>query len=291
MNGIILVNKEKNLTSRDVVNKVSKIIGTKKIGHTGTLDPLATGVLVLCVGKYTKLVDLITSYEKEYYASAILGIDTDTLDVTGKILKEEKKIISHSKLNDVLNSFVGIYDQEVPAYSAVKINGKKLYEYARNNIKIDLPKRKVEIKKIKLDKYEIKDDHVHFSFYVTVSKGTYIRSLIRDIANKLDTVGIMSDLVRVKQGNFIIDECYTLNEIVNNNYKLIKINDVFDYKIIKLDENNYKKVINGCKIINTYNEDYIMFSYNDKVIALYKSSGKYLIPFKMNLDGEDDEKI
>ena len=284
MNGFILVNKEKNLTSRDVVNKVSKIIGIKKIGHTGTLDPIATGVLVLCVGKYTKLVDLVTSYEKEYYASAILGIETDTLDITGEILKDEEIIVSLPHLTDILNSFVGVYEQVVPVYSAVKINGKKLYEYARENIDVELPKRKVEIKKIKLDKYEIKDKHIHFSFYVTVSKGTYIRSLIRDIAKKLNTVGVMSDLIRLKQGNFRLDECYTLNEIENNNYKLKKIDDILNFDIKNINNSIYKKIMNGCKILDIYNKEYIMFSLNNKVIAIYKKDGKYLVPFKMNLD-------
>ena len=286
MNGILLVNKEKNITSRDVVNKVSKILGTKKVGHTGTLDPIASGVLVLCIGKYTKLVDIITSAEKEYYASAVIGIETDTLDITGNILNEEDIIITKEKLINTLNSFVGKYNQEVPYYSAVKINGKKLYEYARNNIPVDLPKRIVEIKNIKLDKYEIKNNKVNFSFYVTVSKGTYIRSLIRDIAQKLNTISTMTDLVRIKQGNFDVKDCCSLNEINDNKYKIKKLDEIFNYKIVEIDNNNYKKIINGCKIIDKYNEQYIMFSYNTKIISIYKKEGDYLVPFKMNLDDD-----
>ena len=273
MNGIILINKDKNITSRDVVNEVSKI---------------ASGVLVLCLGKYTKLVDVITGYDKEYYATCLLGIETDTLDITGNIIKTDDKIISKEKIIDVLNSFVGSYEQEVPKYSAIKINGKKLYEYARQNIDIALPKRKVEIKNIKLDKYRILDNNVEFSFYVTVSKGTYIRSLIKDIALRLNTVGTMSDLIRIRQGNFKLDECCNISDIRNNNYKLIKINDIFDYKIIELDDDNLKKVTNGCKILDIYNEDFIMFSSNNIIKYIYKKDGKYLIPFKMNLDGENN---
>ena len=150
MNGIVLINKEKNCTSRDVVNQVSKILKTKKIGHTGTLDPIATGVIVLCIGKATKLVEVITSYDKEYEAEVILGIKTDTKDITGKILKEEKAIISKENIEECLKKMIGTYNQTVPIYSAVKINGKKLYEYARKNEEIELPKRKVTIKELKL---------------------------------------------------------------------------------------------------------------------------------------------
>ena len=143
MNGILIIDKPKGITSRDVVNNVVKRFNTKKVGHTGTLDPIATGVLVVCVGSATKLVDELTSHDKEYIASVELGALTDTLDNTGKILNEEKCIKTKEEIIDALNSFKGKYMQEVPIYSAVKINGKKLYEYARENIDIELPKREV----------------------------------------------------------------------------------------------------------------------------------------------------
>ena len=133
MNGILLVNKEPGITSRDVVNKVCKIFNTKKVGHTGTLDPLASGVLVLCIGSATKVVEILTSNDKEYEAEMLLGISTDTYDITGKVLKEEEVFVSEEQIKTALNSMIGTYDQEVPIYSAVKINGKKLYDYARNN--------------------------------------------------------------------------------------------------------------------------------------------------------------
>lgn len=150
MNGILLINKEKDYTSRDVVNIVSKCLNTKKVGHTGTLDPIATGVLVICVGKATKLVDYLTSTYKEYEAEIILGISTDTYDITGNILKEENVKIEKKEIEKVLNNMIGTYLQEVPIYSAVKIDGKKLYEYARENKEIELPKREVDIKSDKM---------------------------------------------------------------------------------------------------------------------------------------------
>ena len=150
MDEIIIINKQKGLTSRDVVNKACKILNTKKIGHTGTLDPIATGVLVLCCGKATKLVELLTCDDKEYIATVKLGILTDTLDVDGNIIKKENVNLDKHDLIDTLNSFIGEYEQEVPIYSAVKIKGKKLYEYARENKDVILPKRLVKIKSIKL---------------------------------------------------------------------------------------------------------------------------------------------
>ena len=165
MDGIIIVNKPKGITSRDVVNIVCKKLNTKKVGHTGTLDPIATGVLVITIGKATKLVDIITSDDKEYIAEVKLGVLTDTYDITGNIIRKEKYILDKNKLETALYSFVGSYKQEVPIYSAVKINGKKLYEYARNNEKVELPKRTVEIKEIEL----LETGNDYYKFQVTVS--------------------------------------------------------------------------------------------------------------------------
>ena len=206
MDEIIIINKQKGLTSRDVVNKACKILNTKKIGHTGTLDPIATGVLVLCCGKATKLVELLTCDDKEYIATVKLGILTDTLDVDGNIIKKENVNLDKHDLIDTLNSFIGEYEQEVPIYSAVKIKGKKLYEYARENKDVILPKRLVKIKSIKL--LQFSDNK--YQFKVTVSKGTYIRSLIKDINDKLGIIGSMSDLLRIRQGIFDIKDSYTL---------------------------------------------------------------------------------
>lgn len=283
MDGIILVNKPKNVTSRDVVNKVGKILNTKKIGHTGTLDPIATGVLVLCVGKYTKLVDLITSYEKEYIATVLVGIKTDTLDVTGNIIDEDDVKIEKNKLEQTLQSFLGKYMQEVPAFSAVKINGKKLYEYARNNEEVQLPKREVEIQNIEL----LNIVGNEFTFKVKVSKGTYIRSLIKDIGDKLNIPMCMKKLHRTMQGNFKIDNCNSISDIENNKYKLLDINDVLDYPIIRIDTKDIEsKIINGAIIDNKYNYDIVMFELNNQIIAIYKTYEKdttKLKPYKMFL--------
>lgn len=283
MNGILIIDKPKGITSRDVVNNVVKRFNTKKVGHTGTLDPIATGVLVVCVGSATKLVDELTSHDKEYIASVELGALTDTLDNTGKILNEEKCIKTKEEIIDALNSFKGKYMQEVPIYSAVKINGKKLYEYARENIDIELPKREVEISNIELvSDIEYKDDKTYFSFKCCVSKGTYIRSLIRDIAHKLNTVGIMTDLRRIRQGKFNIDECVTIDNVNQNS--LINIVDVLDYKKIELTKTQEKEVLNGAIIDNIYDSDGVLFVKEKEAIALYKKydkNEKKLKPYKM----------
>ena len=230
MDGIIIIDKPKNITSRDVVNHVCKRLNTKKIGHTATLDPIATGVLVLCVGKATKLVELLTCEDKEYVATVKLGILTDTLDTEGKVIEEKKVFLDKEELTKVLNSFIGEYDQEVPIYSAVKINGKKLYEYAREKRKLELPKRKVAIKSIKL--LELNDDS--YKFKVVVSKGTYIRSLCEKIAEDLNTVGYMKELQRVQVGEFNIGQAVGIVEVRKNptliEEKIISIEKYFEEK-------------------------------------------------------------
>ena len=278
MNGIIIIDKEKNMTSRDVVNKVSKILGTKKIGHTGTLDPLATGVLVLCVGKATKLVDLITCYDKEYIAKVCLGTLTDTLDITGNIIKEKETNITKEEIENTLKSFIPGYEQEVPIYSAVKINGKKLYEYARNGETVELPKRYIKINSIDLiSDIEYENGKTYFSFITNVSKGTYIRSLINDIGKKLNTYGTMVELRRTKQGNFKIEESSTIN-----NPEIIKIEEILkDYYKVEIDGELYRKISNGVKIKNEDNKNIVVFTHNKEVIAIYKKENEYLKPYKM----------
>lgn len=288
MNGILLIDKPSGLTSRDVVNIVGKSLGTKKIGHTGTLDPLATGVMVLCVGKYTKLVEMLTSYNKTYEASIVLGIKTDTLDITGKVLEEKCSNISLSDILLALKKFEGVYDQEVPIYSAVKINGKKLYEYARENKTIELPKRRVNISKISLIsdiKYE--NNKTLFSIRCNVSKGTYIRSLINDIASSLNTIGVMKELRRIEQGNFNIENCYKISDIKNNNFKFVDLDTVFkDYFIVDINSNLYNDIKNGKILENIYNKDIIVFRYNGEYISIYKKyekDKKLIKPWKMLL--------
>ncbi len=281
MNGILVVNKSKGVTSRDVVNSVCKILNTKKIGHTGTLDPIATGVLVLCIGKATKLVEILTNDDKEYIATVKLGILTDTLDMDGKILKEEKVYVTKEKLINALNSFVGTYEQEVPIYSAVKIDGKKLYEYARSGKKVNLPKRNIKIKNIEL----LELNYEEYKFKVSVSKGTYIRSLIKDINEKLGIIGSMSDLKRTRQGKFNINDSYDLEKIKNGDYKILSINDVLkDENCVIIDDKLFGFIKNGRILDNRYNKDIVTFVYNDDVVAIYKVYEKdktKMKPFKM----------
>lgn len=281
MDGVILINKPKGITSRDVVNEVCKILKTKKVGHTGTLDPIASGVLMVCVGKATKLVDIITSANKEYVATVKLGLLTDTLDLDGEVLKKEKVTIRKEELINVLNSFLGKYEQEVPIYSAVKVNGKKLYEYAREGKKVNLPKRMVEIKKIEL----INLTNEEYKFKVLVSKGTYIRSLIYDINRKLNVIGVMSDLVRTKQGIFNIDDAYTLEDIKTGNYKMYTITDVLkNDNCVVINDKLFNSIKNGCIIDNIYGKEVVTFIYDNEVVSIYKTYDKdktKLKPFKM----------
>lgn len=264
MDGIILINKEKGLTSRDVVNKISKKLQIKKIGHAGTLDPIATGLLVIGVGKGTKILDLLTLDKKEYIATVSIGFKTDTYDITGNITEENYNYhLDEDKLKNVLDSFKGSYNQEVPKFSAVKIDGKKLYEYARKQIDIELPKRLVTIYKIELLTYNDSE----FTFKVLVSKGTYIRSLIHDISLKLNIPMTMKELIRTKSGKFLLEN----SNLIDDNYNYIPIDKALDFKIIELeDEILLKKVRNGNKINLPYNDIFITLKFKDDVLAIYK---------------------
>ncbi len=266
-NGILLVNKPKDVTSRDIVNRISKLLQIKKVGHNGTLDPLATGVLVICIGKATKLNELLTSKTKEYIAEVTLGIFTDTLDITGNVLEEKKQIVKKEKLERVIKSYKKTYTQEVPKYSAVKVNGKKLYEYARNGEDVVLPKKEVTIFDIELLEF----NENKFVFKCLVSKGTYIRSLIRDILSDLNVIGTMSNLVRSKQGSFNLEDTYSIDEIENNNYSIISIKDALNLKTIRVNDEMKRKIINGQKINKAYDEDILYIDDNDKPLAIYTS--------------------
>lgn len=269
MNGILIVNKSDGFTSRDVVNKLSKVFNTKKIGHTGTLDPIAKGVLVVVLGKYTKLCEDLTQTYKEYIATFKLGILTDTLDITGNVIDEKSCSVSEEEIRNVISNYICVYNQEVPIYSSVKINGRKLYEYARNGEEVTLPKREVDIKSIEV--LEINKDIIKIK--CLVSKGTYIRSLIRDIGESLNTHATMTDLIRTKQGIFDIKDSYTIEDIENGNYKLINIEDVLDLYVIN---NEYiKEATNGVKLKLDIKNKYILFKSNNEEVALYKKDGEY----------------
>ena len=265
-NGILIINKDKDYTSRDVVNVISKEFGTKKAGHNGTLDPLATGVLVICLNRYTKLNKLLASNEKEYIAEVTLGIKTDTLDIEGTVLEKKETYINKNDLEKALQKFVGDYEQEVPIYSAIKVNGKKLYEYARSGEEVILPKKKVTIKKIELLDFE----GDKFTFKCLVSKGTYIRSLIRDILDDLGVIGTMSDLTRTKQGIFDIKDAYSLEEVRKGNYKLLNIKDVLDIDKVTVSNDLKFKILNGNKIKGNYSDMVLFLDEDGRELAIYK---------------------
>ncbi len=261
----IIVNKEKDYTSRDVINKLNKILNTKKIGHTGTLDPLAEGVLVCLVGKYTKLVSYIMSTEKEYVAKIKLGIKTDTLDITGNVIEESTpKELTEEEIINVINGMKGEFQQTIPLYSAKHVNGKRLYEYAKDKEEVELPQNTVMIKDIEFISYE--DNTI--TFKCLVSKGTYIRSLIATICDKLNVLGVMSALTRTKQGKFKITDAYTLNDITKNNYKKLNIEDLLDVRVIELNKDIEKLVYNGNKLVLDL-DGLILFKKNSEEIALY----------------------
>lgn len=270
--GIIVINKPKDLTSRDVVNIISKNLNIKKVGHNGTLDPLATGVLVICFGKYTKLNDLLTSHEKEYIAEVTLGLETDTLDITGKILNKNTPHITKEELIKALKNFEKTYNQEVPKYSAVKVSGKKLYEYVREGKEVILPKKEVTIYQNELLSFT----ENKFTFKTKVSKGTYIRSLIRDILASLNETGTMSNLKRTKQGIFKLEDSYTLDDIKQGNFKVLKVKDVLNIPKIIAEDNLKKQIINGAKIKGTYPNEVLFLDKEGNELAIYEKNDEHL---------------
>lgn len=275
--GVIVVNKTSGITSFDVVHEISKMLGIKKIGHTGTLDPLAEGVLVVTIGKATKIAELLTAAYKEYQAGVLLGIETDTLDITGSIINS-KIVPDDLPIEETLNSFKKTYLQEVPIYSAVKVNGKKLYDYARENKQVELPSKEVTIKEITL----LSTDRNTFIFKTTVSKGCYIRSLIRDIGKSLNTYATMTNLIRTKQGKFTLKDSASLKDVLSGKYKLLKVEEVLDYKVEKVDTLTEKKIKTGQKLPNTYNinDKVIFLNQNNELLGIYFREGNYLRVWK-----------
>ena len=209
VNGIINVYKEKGYTSFDVVAKMRGIFGQKKIGHTGTLDPDAQGVLPVCLGKATKVCDFLTDKDKVYNATMLLGIQTDTLDISGKVCNKAMVNVTEQQVRDVISTFVGTIEQVPPMYSALKVNGKKLYELAREGKTIERKARKVSIYDITIDEICLPE----VVMTVSCSKGTYIRSLCDDIGTKLGCYGCMKELLRTKVACFDIGDAYKISEI------------------------------------------------------------------------------
>lgn len=209
INGIIIVNKETGFTSHDVVAKLRGICGQKKIGHTGTLDPAAIGVLPVCLGSGTKLCDMLTDRDKEYVAELLLGVETDTQDTTGSVLRESPVTVTEEEVSRACLSFLGDYDQIPPMYSALKVDGKKLYELARAGKEVERKARRVRI--LELEILEMRLPVVKLR--VVCSKGTYIRTLCSDIGQKLGCGGAMQSLQRTKVGRFRLEDALTLGEL------------------------------------------------------------------------------
>ena len=281
MNGVLLVNKEKGVTSRDVVNEVSHILGTKRIGHTGTLDPMATGVLVLCIGSSLKLVESLMDHDKEYIATILLGVETDTLDITGEVQRKVvPQNITKERVVEVLKKFQGKIKQEVPKYSAIKVGGKKLYEYARAGIEVSLPVHEVEISQIELVG-DVVDNT--FQIHVSVSKGTYIRSLVRDIGYALGTVAVMTDLVRTRVGKFLLEDAFSISDIKAGSYALLEPREVLDLPIIMVDDFLLKKIKNGCVLPSFFSYDMVFIeNSNHELVAIYQQKGDGLVkPYRM----------
>lgn len=253
MDGIIIINKPKNCTSHDIVRKAKKILN-EKIGHTGTLDPNATGVLPLLVGKGTGLSKYLIDHDKTYEAVLKLGEKTDTADVEGKIIeiKEvENSSLEEENVEKVLKSLIGGQEQVPPMYSAIKVNGKKLYEYARKGEHIEIEPRKIEIYNLELS--NIDKEKKEIMYRVHCSKGTYIRTLCEQIAEKLDTVGYMKELKRTQVGEFKIEDSIDMNELENDIQKnFITIEKYFEkVQKIDFDKNKLKLFLNGVQL--TYN--------------------------------------
>lgn len=271
MDGILIVNKPKGRTSHDIVAKVKKIVGNK-VGHTGTLDPNATGVLPLLIGKGTLCSQYLIEHDKIYQVVLKLGIKTDTADSEGNAI-EEKSVqtssLDEKNVKNVLSSFLGKQEQMPPMYSAIKVNGKKLYEYARKGQTVEIKPRQIEIYKCELNKINLEEKEIFFT--VHCSKGTYIRSLCEDIACKLGTVGFMKELNRVKVGKFDIEQAITVEALEKDIFNEEFINEhfisiekaFFEKKSITLDENRLKHFLNGVKL--TFNlEDGLYKIYDER---------------------------
>jgi len=273
MNGIIIINKPKGITSRDVVDELVRKFEYKKIGHAGTLDPIATGVLIVGIGDGTKLLSDLTNDDKEYIAEFKLGIQTDTLDITGKIANQSNKVTTLKEIEQVIRKWPRVYEQEVPKYSAVKISGKRAYELARDNNSFEMPKRVVNIYELEL--LECKDDVVQIR--TLVSKGTYIRSLINDIGIKLGTYATMTNLIRTSQGKFKLSDAKELEQISETD--MIPLEEIITDKT-EINIELFNKIKYGQILDNVYNKDKIYFIYQNKLVAIYEPYQKDITKIK-----------
>lgn len=275
MNGLLLINKASGPTSRFIVNDVVRTLKIDKVGHSGTLDPLASGLLVLGIGKGTKVFDLLTLDPKTYEATITLGIATDTLDATGLVTERQRAVIDEDLIKVSLSKMVGSYEQEVPAYSAKWVKGKRLYKYARHHQTVTLPKQAVTIYELKLiGKPTYTKETTSFKVRCVVSKGTYIRSLVRDIAHELATIGYLTSLVRTKMGLYDLKSAYTLADVHDGHYQLLSLKEALK---------GYKQVEAGVDLAKVKDGlplplvgEVVVYTNQGEAIAVYKSDGKVL---------------
>ena len=256
MNGIIIINKKQGYTSHDIVHKIKRI-SKEKVGHTGTLDPMAQGVLPILIGKATQCSKYLINHDKIYKVKLKLGIKTDTADSEGNIIEKTEispEILNEQKILQAINSMKGKQEQIPPIYSAIKVNGKKLYEYARKGQEVEIKPRQIEIYNIDLNNIDKENKIIEYT--VNCSKGTYIRSLCEDIAKKLGTIGYMENLIRLKVGEFSIENSITLEEILNaeNPYNVLEKNIITleeffkDKETINLNEKRLQLFLNGVNL-------------------------------------------
>ncbi len=279
MNGLLLIDKPQDFTSQDVVSKVKKILNVKKAGHIGTLDPMATGLLPILVGDYTKISKYLIEHDKTYIAKVKLGVKTDTGDFTGLILTDIiTPYVCYDKLDEVFEKLKGKQMQKPPMYSAIKVNGKKLYEYAREGKTIDVPEREIEITELKV--ISINEDECEIEFLVSCSKGTYIRTLCEDIARELGCDGTMSYLRRIRVDKFNIDNALTFEELENRKDDesiFIKMEDIFNnIERIDLNERKLELFLNGVMLTVELTDGLYNVYYNKKYIGLGTVKNKLL---------------
>ncbi len=278
VNGIILVNKPKGWTSQDVLSKLKRHFHVDRIGHAGTLDPLATGLLVVLLGSSTKLSDYLLSDEKEYECEILIGKSSDTEDITGNIVEEKDVIKPIENIDETLEKLIGTLEQEPPMYSSVRYNGRKLYELARDGIVVERNKRTIEVRNIKrTSELQYENNECKFSFNSSVSKGTYIRTLCVEIGNRIGYPALMSELKRIKSGKFHLENSYELSEILENKYKILSNYSAIEGKdnIVVINDFLYNRVLHGMRIRVESNYETIFLVHNNELVGIYEKDPSY----------------
>lgn len=277
INGIILVNKPKDWTSQDVLSKLKRYFHVDKIGHAGTLDPLATGLLVVLLGASTKLSDYLLSDEKEYECEILIGKATDTEDITGTVLAE-KEVENIENIDEILQGLVGTLEQEPPMYSSVRYQGRKLYELAREGLTVERNKRTIEVRQInRISDLQYGNKTCKFKFNASVSKGTYIRTLCVEIGLRTGNPALMSNLKRIKSGKFHLEKAYDLNDILNGKYEILSNYSAIEDKenIVQINDFLYNRVLHGMKIRVDSNYDSIYLVHNNELVGIYEKDQSY----------------